>query len=288
MRTVKEISDITGISVRTLHYYDEIGLLRPTRVNEAGYRFYDDEALETLQQILFFREFDMPLKEIKGIIENPVWDKRQILEGQRFGLEQKKKRLERLLASIDSILKGEKQMDFEVFSKDDVEELFRTFVKNAPEDMLQLSIKEFGSMEAFHKNYVEKAYALYNKPESHQILMESYGDKETVLESAKHPMGQEGLEAFQKEVDVITKELAVCKREGLETDALEVKLLICKYALATRNAYGLKSERHLVTGIADTYRDYERMQAALDQQYGEPGLALYMASAIEKFYGCEN
>ena len=61
MRTVKEISDLTGISVRTLHYYDEIGLLKPTEKSDAGYRLYDDKALETLQQILFFREFDISL-----------------------------------------------------------------------------------------------------------------------------------------------------------------------------------------------------------------------------------
>ena len=67
MRTVKEISDLTGISVRTLHYYDEIGLLKPTEKSDAGYRLYDDKALETLQQILFFREFDISLKEIKAV-----------------------------------------------------------------------------------------------------------------------------------------------------------------------------------------------------------------------------
>ena len=64
MRTVKEISDLTGISVRTLHYYDEIGLLKPTEKSDAGYRLYDDKALETLQQILFFREFDILILSI--------------------------------------------------------------------------------------------------------------------------------------------------------------------------------------------------------------------------------
>ena len=71
MRTVKEISDITGISMRTLRYYDEIGLLKPSRKSEAGYRLYDDKALEQLQQILFFREFDVTLKEILTVMENP-------------------------------------------------------------------------------------------------------------------------------------------------------------------------------------------------------------------------
>lgn len=80
MRTVKEISDLTGISVRTLHYYDEIGLLKPTDKSEAGYRLYDDKALETLQQILFFREFDIPLKEIKTVMDNPALERNQILK----------------------------------------------------------------------------------------------------------------------------------------------------------------------------------------------------------------
>lgn len=71
MRTVKEVSELTGISVRTLHWYDEIGLFKPTATSEAGYRLYDDKALETLQQILFFREFEMPLKDIKAVFEQP-------------------------------------------------------------------------------------------------------------------------------------------------------------------------------------------------------------------------
>ena len=75
MRTVKEISELTGISVRTLHYYDEIGLLKPTQKSDAGYRLYDDRALEILQQILFFREFDIPLKEIKAVAEKNVGSK---------------------------------------------------------------------------------------------------------------------------------------------------------------------------------------------------------------------
>lgn len=96
MRTVKEISDLTGISVRTLHYYDEIGLLEPTGKSEAGYRLYDDKALETLRQILFFREFDIPLKEIRAIMENPVLDQEKILLMQRKMLVAKKERMERL------------------------------------------------------------------------------------------------------------------------------------------------------------------------------------------------
>ncbi len=108
MRTVKEISNITGISVRTLHYYDEIGLLKPTDKSDAGYRLYDDKALEQLQQILFFREFDIPLKEIKAVMENPALDRNHILKMQREMLLTKIKRMEHLITGIDDILKGDK------------------------------------------------------------------------------------------------------------------------------------------------------------------------------------
>ena len=155
MRTVKEVSNLTGISVRTLHYYDEIGLLKPTGKSEAGYRLYDDKALETLQQVLFFREFDIPLKEIKAVMANPALDRNQILQMQRKMLTAKKERMERLIASIDDILKGENKMDFAVFSKTEIEEMFQTMMEHMPENMRNIAIKEFGSIEQWKKHYME-------------------------------------------------------------------------------------------------------------------------------------
>ena len=145
MMTVKEIAEITGISARTLHYYDEIGLLKPTAKSEAGYRLYDDKSLETLQQILFFREFDIPLKEIKSIITSPDFDRNQILQMQRKMLVAKKERMERLIASIDDILKGENKMDFSVFNEKEIEEMFQTMFDHMPENIRKISINEFGS-----------------------------------------------------------------------------------------------------------------------------------------------
>ena len=92
MHTVKEIAALTGVSTRTLRYYDEIGLLPSTCKNEAGYRLYDDKALERLQQILFFWEFEISLKEIKSILEHPDFDRNQILQMQRKMLVKKKRR----------------------------------------------------------------------------------------------------------------------------------------------------------------------------------------------------
>ena len=78
MKTVKEVSEITGISIRTLRYYDEIGLLKPTTLTNSGYRLYDSKALEKLQKIMFFRELEISLIDIKKIMENPSYGKEQI------------------------------------------------------------------------------------------------------------------------------------------------------------------------------------------------------------------
>ena len=93
MKTVKDVSDITGISIRTLRYYDEIGLLKPTKLTESGYRLYNNKALEQLQEIMFFRELEIPLMDIKKIMENPNYDKEQVLLAQKSFLERKRNRL---------------------------------------------------------------------------------------------------------------------------------------------------------------------------------------------------
>ena len=95
--TVQEVSRLAGVSVRTLHYYDQIGLLRPTTVTEAGYRLYDDTALERLQQILLFRELEFPLKDIKTILDQPDFDRNKALSQQIELLTLKKERLELLI-----------------------------------------------------------------------------------------------------------------------------------------------------------------------------------------------
>lgn len=83
MKTVKQVSALTGISVRTLHYYDEIGLLVPTTNTQSGYRLYDDHAIARLQQILFYKELDFPLSEIRQILDSPAFDSQKALEQQK-------------------------------------------------------------------------------------------------------------------------------------------------------------------------------------------------------------
>ena len=97
MRTVHEVSELTGVSIRTLQYYDKIGLLRPTGHTMSGYRLYDDTALEKLQQILLFRELEFPLKDIRRIVDSSDFDKGKALEQQITLLTLKKEHIENLI-----------------------------------------------------------------------------------------------------------------------------------------------------------------------------------------------
>ena len=121
MKTVKEMSQLSGISVRTLHYYDEIDLLTPSFIAENGYRYYDNEAFEKLQEILLFRELEFPLKEIKKIVGNVAYDKEAALKDQIRLLELKMKRLKKVIKHAKSLQqKGDNYMNFEVFDKSDL------------------------------------------------------------------------------------------------------------------------------------------------------------------------
>jgi DNA-binding transcriptional MerR regulator len=121
--TVKSVAKLAGVSVRTLHHYDAIGLLRPAALSEAGYRHYSEADLERLQQILFFRELEFSLQEIKQILERPDFDRREALLTHRKLLMEKQNRLQAILQSVDQTLDAmergeemEKEAMFEVFN----------------------------------------------------------------------------------------------------------------------------------------------------------------------------
>lgn len=117
--TIKEMSRRTGVSIRTLQYYDRIGLLRPAAYTQSSYRLYDDTDLERMQQILLFRELRFPLKQIREILDSPNFDRKRALRQQIDLLTIQKERLEDLISLAGTILtKGERTMDFEPFSKE--------------------------------------------------------------------------------------------------------------------------------------------------------------------------
>ena len=123
MRTVNEVSKLTGVSIRTLQYYDKIGLLKPAEYTESGYRLYDDAALERLQQILLFRELEFPLKDIKDIVTRSDFDKKKALEQQIKLLELKKEHIENLITMCRGLkTRGVKHMDFTAFDSSKLDE----------------------------------------------------------------------------------------------------------------------------------------------------------------------
>lgn len=122
MKTVKEVSRITGVSVRTLHHYDAIGLLKPAKITDAGYRLYDDTALRRLQTILFFRELEFPLQEIRVILDSPAFDPMDALESQIKLLELRRQHLDDLISHARNIQNtGVIDMNFKPFDKSQVD-----------------------------------------------------------------------------------------------------------------------------------------------------------------------
>src|SRR3990172_12890131 len=104
MYTVKKLADLAGVTVRTLHHYDEIGLLKPSSVGNNGYRYYSDEVLFRLQQILFIREMDVDLPRIKQLIEQHGFDQVSALQAHRQALQRKIERLKTLITTVDTTI----------------------------------------------------------------------------------------------------------------------------------------------------------------------------------------
>ena len=279
MRTVKEISDLTGISVRTLHYYDEIGLLKPTEKSDAGYRLYDDKALETLQQILFFREFDISLKEIKAVLDNPALERNQILQVQRKMLVTKKERMERLIASIDDILKGDNKMDFTIFTKTEVEEMFQTMLEHMPENMRNIAIKEFGSIEQWKKHYME-VVSSEEMQKGYAKVVEWYGGKDKFLSVARTPVSKEVAESYNKRIEAILQKLIA--KQNCDIDSFEVKELVGEYGFVMKQLAQIKEEKGFMMAQTQYYRN-EQIKPMIDEKYGE-GASDFFAQAIENYY----
>lgn len=164
MYTVKQLSELAGVTVRTLHYYDEIGLLRPSEVGENSYRYYADEAVLKLQQILFFRELDFGLNEIKTIIDQPEFDWLMALQTHRKALQERIKRLSNLIQTIDSTilhLMGEIDM-----SK---KQLFAGFSEEEEKRYAQEARETYGA-EVVDASY--KLWNSYSAEKKSQILAE--------------------------------------------------------------------------------------------------------------------
>lgn len=148
-----EVAKLTGVTVRTLQYYDKIGLLKPSEMAENGYRIYHQSDLETLQQILFFRELDFSLTEIKEIMQNPNYEKSDALKHQKELLIKKRDRLNGLILLVDSALEGDENMSFKEFDNSVIEEAKNNYAAE---------VKERWGSTAAYQEYSKKTKN-YNK-----------------------------------------------------------------------------------------------------------------------------
>lgn len=159
-RKINEVAKLTGITVRTLHYYDEIGLLRPSSISTTGYRLYDNNDIKKLQQILFFRELNFSLKEIKEIIKNPNYNKTDALKNQKQLLLLKRKRLDGIIELVENAIKGENYMSFKEFDTTEIEKLKKEYAEESKERWGKT--KAYSEYEKKSKNYDEKQWENIN------------------------------------------------------------------------------------------------------------------------------
>lgn len=210
MMTVKQVANLTGVSVRTLQFYDEIGLLKPAGLTEAGYRLYDENTLETLQQILFFKELDFTLKEVKTIMGNPQFDKLNAFIKQRELIQLKRDRLNALIELLDKLIKGEKCMDFKKFHMTDYFNALNEYRQNNSEEI----VKQFGSLESFDEMLTMMRS---REDEIGEMAVKQYGSIENYTKAA-----QKNLARFLADGPAFSRTEALSLAE--KTEALTRKL----------------------------------------------------------------
>lgn len=179
MRTISQVAELTGISIRTLQYYDEIGLLKPSELTQAGYRLYNEEALQRLQQILFFKELGFSLKDIDEILRMPDFDRIAAFKKQKELLLLKRNRTDRLIALLSRLEKGEQCMSFKEFDLSDYIEALENFRHNSTNDI----IRHWGSLENFNL-FLQKVKD--EEAEVARLAIKHYGSTEKYTEAMKY------------------------------------------------------------------------------------------------------
>ena len=203
MMTVNEVSKLTGVSIRTLQYYDRIGLLHPAGHTEAGYRLYDEAALETLQQILLFRELEFPLKDIKKIIGSPDFDRSKALGQQIELLELKKEHIENLIDLAKGIkLLGVRYLSFDAFDRKKLDEY-------------AAQAKASWGKTAAYKEFEEKSKDRSKEEDLkvHQGLIDIFAELGAIRET--DPASEQAQALVKKLQDYITGNYYTCTKEIL-------------------------------------------------------------------------
>ena len=278
MKTVKDVSEIAGISIRTLRYYDDIGLLKPTELTEAGYRLYNDKALEKLQEIMFYGELEIPLSDIKIILENPFYDKKQALLTQKALLEQKRNRLNGIIELISDVVKGVNTMSFEAFSKEEIGAIVEHTLTHMSPERKESQIKQFGSEEKYRAYLIQ---GFQNEKAVNDILR-WYGSKEKVLEAIlESDVETSNIEEQQNTNELIYQKFVKAKEQD---DSVLAEEAVKELAELYKDMFKMDNSRNILLDLANEYVSFDKMKKVTDEQYGE-GTAEYIAKAIKGYYG---
>jgi DNA-binding transcriptional MerR regulator len=241
--TVKKLAEITGVSVRTLHYYDEIGLLKPSFIKENGYRYYEEKEILRLQQILFFRELEFPLEDIIKMMGSRNFNSEEALVDQRKLLELKKVRIERLIKTIDKTLKSLKGGDD--MNNDD---LFASFDDQELVENMQEAKKRWGHTEAYKQS----------------------------MERTKH-WTKIDYERIKEEGKKFTQQLADAMDHDISSP--QVQELIAMHHKGIENFYDCSYEMY--RNLGDMYITDPRFTAYYNKF--RPGLAVWLQKAINYY-----
>lgn len=278
MKTVKDVSEISGVSIRTLRYYDEIGLLKPTELSDAGYRLYDNKALERLQEIMFFKELEIPLEDIKKIMDSPNYDKEQALLTQKNLLEQKRNRLNGIIELISDVMKGVNTMSFKAFSNEEIQEILDHMLGCMSKESLKQQIQKYGSEE----KYREYLAAGFSNEQAIADVFKWYSSKEKAMEAIMQSTGD--VKEFKQEQDKNTeiyKKFMAAKETG---DANVEKEAVEQLAENYKEMFKLDNARSILLDLASEYLQKQKLAEATDSQFGN-GCSEYVAYAIKKYYG---
>jgi len=287
MKTVSQVTKLTGISARTLQYYDEIDLLKPSKLSAAGYRLYDDDALEKLQQILFFKELDFKLQDIKEFMNQPNFDKIAVFKNQKEMLLLKRNRIDRLINLLSRLENGEHCVSFKEFDLSDYIEALETFKTTHSEDI----IKYWGSIEnyEFFLNKIKE-----DEENVAKLAIQYFGSIEKYTESMKY-----NLEHFSEIMETkINKEVREIMDQTtfLYTDltsdmskdvrSQEIQSIVHDLILLQENTSGISAGRDYINAIIDSYsNDY--FKRIIDEKHGI-GASDYIVGAFSFYLNNNN